>query len=35
MGDYVAHAPGIAPDGSAIGSPFFTPDQTFVLAREP
>jgi hydroxyquinol 1,2-dioxygenase len=33
LGDYVEHAPGTAPDGSAVATPFFTLDQTFVLAR--
>ena len=34
VGDYVAHPPGLAPDGTAIATPFFTLDQAFVLARE-
>jgi hydroxyquinol 1,2-dioxygenase len=34
IGDYVEHAPGIAPDGSVVDSPFFTLDQVFVLARD-
>ena len=34
IGDYVAHAPGIAPDGSVVETAFFTLDQTFVLARD-
>jgi hydroxyquinol 1,2-dioxygenase len=35
IGDYVQHAPGTAPDGSVVATPFFTLDQTFVLARNP
>jgi hydroxyquinol 1,2-dioxygenase len=33
VGDYVAHAPGTAPDGSRVDTAFFTLDQRFVLAR--
>ena len=33
VGDYVEHAPGLAPDGSRVEKAFFTLDQTFVLAR--
>jgi hydroxyquinol 1,2-dioxygenase len=33
VGDYVEHAPGIAPDGSVVETAFFTLDQTFVLAK--
>ena len=34
IGDYVEHAPGIAPDGSVVETAFFTLDQVFVLARD-
>ncbi len=34
VGDYVEHPPGIAPDGTAVATAFFTLDQAFVLARE-
>jgi hydroxyquinol 1,2-dioxygenase len=34
VGDYVEHPPGHAPDGAAVDTPFFTLDQTFVLARD-
>ena len=33
VGDYVGHPPGIGPDATAVDTPFFTLDQTFVLAR--
>ena len=33
VGDYVEHAPGVAPDGSRIETAFFTLDQAFVLAK--
>jgi hydroxyquinol 1,2-dioxygenase len=33
VGDYVEHGPGTAPDGSAVATPFFTLDHTFVLPR--
>ena len=33
VGDYVEHGPGTAPDGSAVVTPFFTLDHTFVLPR--
>jgi hydroxyquinol 1,2-dioxygenase len=33
VGDYVAHGPGTAPDGSRVDTDFFTLDQRFVLAR--
>jgi hydroxyquinol 1,2-dioxygenase len=33
VGDYVEHAPGVAPDGSVVETAFFTLDQTFVLAK--
>ena len=33
VGDYVEHPPGRAPDGTAVDTPFFTLEQTFVLAR--
>ena len=32
IGDYVEHAPGIAPDGSVVETAFFTLDQVFALA---
>jgi len=35
VGNYVEHAPGTAPDGSVVATPFFTLDQTFVLPRAP
>ena len=34
VGDYVRHPAGVAPDGSVVDTPFFTLDQTFVLARD-
>ncbi len=33
VGDYAEHAAGVAPDGSVVGTAFFTLDQTFTLAR--
>jgi hydroxyquinol 1,2-dioxygenase len=35
VGDYVEHPTGTAPDGSAVATSFFTPDQVFVLAPLP
>ena len=32
IGDYVEHAPGVAPDGTVVETAFFTLDQVFVLA---
>ncbi len=34
VGDYVEHAPGTAPDGRVIETPFFTLNQIFVLASD-
>ena len=34
VGDYVEHGPGTAPDGTVVEAPFFTLDQTFVLAQD-
>ncbi len=34
VGDYARHPPGRGPDGSAIDTPFYTLEQTFVLARD-
>ncbi len=33
VGDYVEHAPGTAPDGSVLDTPYFTLDHTFKLPR--
>jgi hydroxyquinol 1,2-dioxygenase len=33
VGDYVEHPPGRAPDGSAIATPFYTLEHTFVLPK--
>ena len=33
IGDHVEHAPGVAPDGAVIDTPFFTLEHTFVLAK--
>jgi hydroxyquinol 1,2-dioxygenase len=33
VGDYLEHAPGKGPDGSAIDTPFYTLDHTFVLPQ--
>lgn len=33
IGDFVQHAPGIAPDGSVMSQPFYTLTQDFVLAK--
>jgi hydroxyquinol 1,2-dioxygenase len=34
IGNFVAHEAGVAPDGSAVSTPFYTLDQDFVLAPQ-